>query len=369
MGDRLPASSMAPTTVPVVMASDPRGAQEQAETRPRKLALAMVLKSARVLRRVFGHATWQRVGHVLLLGGIVALISLHGLTPKTFRVDTTTVALVVIAVVVVLTPLLESATLPGGAGLVFRRHLRALAQETVTLEAEQVRDETPSDGQADEAVARRTPGEPDPADVADRVLAEASHSPKVALMMLSSELDRSVRHLLMGSGWGVQNPVSGLRAGVRRLQEIGVLSPSAASAVDLFTQVRNEVVHGSRRPSEDEILQAIDSGLQIVNAVAAVPRERNFVAATDVELFEDAEGTRPVTDATGLLLRTVGPGPRGQENTRIFPTTYEHRVGEEVAWVWNMSRTWGPTWYRHPDSGRIEHGWDSSAEFVGPPLD
>ena len=96
-------------------------------------------------------------------------------------------------------------------------------------------------------------------------------------MLLSSELDRAVHHLLMGSGWGAKRRRWPLRDGVARLVELGVIPASATSAADAFTQVRNAVVHGSRARSDDDVLRAIDSGIGIYNAIANVPRERNFV--------------------------------------------------------------------------------------------
>jgi hypothetical protein len=55
---------------------------------------------------------------------------------------------------------------------------------------------------------------------------------------------------------------------------------------------------------------------------------------------------------------------------RVFPTTRTHfERGREVAWDWNRDRSWGPAWYRHPDSGDLQHAWDSSLEFIGRHLD
>jgi hypothetical protein len=157
---------------------------------------------------------------------------------------------------------------------------------------------------------------------------------------------------------------------VARLVELGVIPASATSAADLFRQVRNDVVHGAQPHSGDDILRAIDSGIGIYNAVANVPRERNFVLATDIPLFGDEALTVPITDATGIMLRTVAANSQKTESERIFPTTRDHfRVGEEVSWVWSSSHVWRSAWYRHPKTDAVRKGWDSAAEFIGTPID
>jgi hypothetical protein len=174
----------------------------------------------------------------------------------------------------------------------------------------------------------------------------------------------------MGSGWGIARRSWPLPDGVARLVELGVIPASATAAVDLFTQVRNAVVHGAKPRSGDEILRALDSGIEIYNAIANVPRERNFVLAAGIPLFADEDMTTPIPDAKGIMLRTVAATSQREESERIFPTTRNHfQVGEEVAWVWGHSRSWGPAWYRHPKTGEVLKGWDGAAEFIGTPID
>jgi hypothetical protein len=301
----------------------------------------------------------------------VALIVLHGVDSTTFHVDTTTVALAAMIVVLALVPLLESATLPGGGGLVFRKQLNALESAVSELEAGSDGSlAEPRDASRDghEHGAAAIPAVQALEDVVDQVLREAARSPKIGLMLLSAELERAVRRLLMASGWGAGRPRAALREGVQRLVEIGVLSRSAASTLDLFTQVRAAVVHGSRQPTDDEILRALDSGIQLYSAVAVIPRERHFVWAAGVELFSDEGCTVQTVDATGVILRSVAE-PRNVESKRIFPTTLSFQTGDEVAWMWNTSKQWGPTWYRSLDTSEPVKAWDGSVEFVGRPLD
>jgi hypothetical protein len=322
-------------------------------------------------RRIRDLAATDR-GRALIVTGAVLLIVVHGLWPEKFEVDTVTVALVALIVTVVLLPLLESASLPGGGGFVFRDKLDKLgkAAEMVADEIAKADQDDPDNDQDETNAAQRDVQRLAADEVVGEVLEVAARSPKLALMLISSELERAIHHLLMGSGWGAGRRRWALRDGVARLVELGVLPASAKPAADLLTQVRNAVVHGARPRSEDEVLRALDSGIEIYNAVANVPRERNFVFATDVPIFSDEDATQPITDAKGVMLRTVSPGARRTESRRIFPTTRDHfRLGDEVAWVWGDSRRWGEAWYRDPESGAIHKAWEGSLEFIGTPID
>ena len=146
---------------------------------------------------------------LFLLAAVTALIILHGLVPSAFVVDGTTIGLLVILVVVALVPILRSASLPGGAGLEF--DLDRLRQESQLAEDEQEEHEISTSGDG-----------PAPPDVEEEVLEERLQSadavvaevlreawgvnPKVGLMVLSAELDRAVRELLLGTGWGTFGP-------------------------------------------------------------------------------------------------------------------------------------------------------------------
>lgn len=84
-----------------------------------------------------------------------------------------------------------------------------------------------------------------------------------------------------------------------------------------------------------------------------------------VELYGDEEGTVPVKMGHGVILRSVSPG-RLVSSYQIFPTTLGHfETGKAITWEWDMSRVWGPTWYRDPSDNAIKKAWEGSAEFVG----
>ncbi|HST55228.1 MAG TPA: hypothetical protein VLJ42_04940 [Solirubrobacteraceae bacterium] len=316
-------------------------------------------------RNIVASIAANGVVRLLLVALAVALIVVHGIWPVKFEVDSASVALVVVIVVVALFPWLESADLPGGGKLKFRHKLDEFdaAVETLTVEASAT-----VDGDADDVkvAARREAAD----GVVAEVLDQAAQSPKLAIMLLSSELDRELHRLLMGTGWGVQRRLWNLREGIARLVEVSVIPASATYAADLFTQIRNEVVHGAGSRSDDEILRAIDSGIEMYNAVANVRRERNFVLYVNVPIFSDDALTVPITDGTAVFLRTVAPTAQKTETERIFPTTRtDFKVGEEVAWLWDNSKQWGEAWCKHPATGDIIKPWDGSLNFIGSPID
>jgi hypothetical protein len=314
---------------------------------------------------------------------VVLLAVVHGVIPSHFLVDGTTLALVGFLVVLVLVPLLESATLPGGGGLTFRNNLDRLQQEAqATLDAPlQSAKEAPSVPPSEGGERQPPPVPRSPADgpqellppsslgsTVARTLEEASRSPRIGLMYLASELERATRNLLASTGWDTPSTGRSLRDGINRLVELGVVPQSMPSALELFSLVRNEVVHGRQRATDEEVVRALDAGLTLLHAIEAVPRERHFVVSVGVPVFGDEACTERIESADGIILRSVSPG--GQAATlRIFPTTRKtYEVGREVAWEWNPGRQWGPAWYRDDDFG-VRQAWLGSMEFVGRHLD
>lgn len=343
-------------------------------------ALGRILSDCMNKLRELLRACYQALDDVtparlLVVGLIIGLIIVHGVRAASFEVDGITIGLMAVLVIVVLVPLLESATLPLGGGFKLHRRLDELKGETdAAVKGQELVNERTGREEAEGAQQRADSGsaasaEPQTVDsVVAHVLEQAQKSPRLGLIVLASELDRAVRDLLRGTGWWVEGRTGSLGAGVVRLAELGVLAPSMPSAVENFMAVRNDVVHGGQRVTDEDILRAVDTGVTLLRAVGTVPRERNFVSAVGVPLYKDETCTQPIEDATGVILRTVSPGGTAT-SFRIFPTTRSHfQVGREVAWKWNPERQWGPAWYRDED-GEVHQAWGGSLEFVGRQLD
>lgn len=299
-----------------------------------------------------------------------ALIVVHGIWPKSFVVDQMTLGLLTVAAVLALVPLLKSATFPGGTGVQFREELDHLKDASARAVIDQALADPPVvKATSVEALTIEQSALQAAEGTITEILREAARSPRIGLVMLSGELEASVRQLLAMTGWETPASARSVSMGVRRLVEVGVLTESAASALALFMTVRNEIVHGRTRASDDEVVRAIDAGVSLLRAITVIPRERNVIEHENVPIFSDPEGTIPVSFGHGVIMRTHTPGGR-TSTLRIYPTTRtDHEVGREVTWEWDLGHRWGETWYGDPASGEIKSAWTASAEFRGRHLD
>ena len=314
----------------------------------------------------------------------VALIVLHAAAPKGFHVDLTTLGLVVVVAAVLLEPLIESFTLPGGAGVAFRRRVDNLteasaqfSEEAPTFQpqeqkspelpgpvAEEGHIETSAEVgrdliQAPHSHARAAE------QIADRVLDEASLDPRLGLMSIARELELEVNRLLAVSGWGQGRRRWPLAQAVDKLVEMQQLPASTSHAIRAFTSVRNLAVHGAKTPDEQAVTAAVLAGIDIYVGIASIPREAHIVDEINIELYADEELTQRIERGVGVALHNVGPDSLSRT---VYPTTRDYfRPGDEVAWGWGPGR-WEAAWYRDRESGAAMQAFDAALEFVGPPL-
>lgn len=191
------------------------------------------------------------------------------------------------------------------------------------------------------------------------VLAEAQRSPRLALMLLSAEIEKLARRVAGETGGQYKS----LYASVRKWQEH--LPSHAGEAFRLFAAVRNRILHGGTA-SDEEILRAIDSGLALAAALRSLPTSKLVVLQAGIELFTDPECKVPA-DGKGVMLSVKDP--EGDTEIQIWPTRRDYGVGISVSPEWAFEKVWPATWYRHPDSGEVIHAWLQAAEFVGRNLD
>ncbi len=203
---------------------------------------------------------------------------------------------------------------------------------------------------------------------AREVISQAVESPKAALMLLASDIERELRELLAATGLHRMHRITSVPASIERLASETPLPDVVREAVQQFWPIRNRLVQG-HNVTNDDILRAIDAGLLILKSVRAIPREVNVVYHPGAELFADPHGMKLVPGVRALILETTSSD--GQQKTlRIYPTTRTDYVkGKRVAWEWNSRNRYGESWYRDPDSGEIKDGWRGSLEFVGRHLD
>lgn len=200
------------------------------------------------------------------------------------------------------------------------------------------------------------------------IISEAAHSPKTALILLASELEKLARQLLACTGQLNGRRFVPVIQAIAELDKNYGLPRHVPSSLKLFQEARNRLIHGGEGTDED-ILRAIDSGLTILKALQAFPREINVVYHPGVDLFANSELTDPILNAKGIILETLTPGG-ATKSRRIFPTTRTHfKKGHQVAWEWNMQNIWEKGWYRDPDTAEVKVAFMGSAEFIGRHLD
>lgn len=201
------------------------------------------------------------------------------------------------------------------------------------------------------------------------ILREAVQSPKAALLLLASDLEREARQLLASVGHLNGQRYVPLSQAIAVLgKQFGGLPGHIPSSLKFFWEARNKLIHGGDASHED-ILRAIDSGITILKALKAFPREVNVVYHPGVDVFHDPLCRNKIEGVKGVILETESPG--GTTKTfRIFPTTQQYFIkGKRVAWEWSFDKSWGEAWYKNPDNEEIKVAWTSAAEFVGRHLD
>ena len=211
--------------------------------------------------------------------------------------------------------------------------------------------------------------EPDAIDETREILREAVQSPKAALLLLASDLEREARQLLASVGHLEGRRHVPLTQAIEVLdKQFGGLPGHIPSSLRFFWEARNKLIHGGDASDED-ILRAIDSGITILKALKAFPREVNVVYHPGVDIFHDPLCRNRIEGVKGVILETESPG--GTTKTfRIYPSTLLHYVkNKRVAWEWSFEKTWGEAWYKDPDTKEIKPAWSSAAEFVGRHLD
>lgn len=208
----------------------------------------------------------------------------------------------------------------------------------------------------------------DAADVQRKIASESAKSPYGALLVLSGELEILARQVLATTGHLQDRTVVPLQKAIVELQHQFGLPPHLLEAMRVFWKVRNRLLHEGRGTEED-VLRALDSGLTLLKALQAIPREINVVVDPNIQLFSDDKLAQPMHTVHGVLLETTAPDGSAK-SLRIFPTTREHfQKGRQVTWEWNPRVQWGAAWYRHPETGQATQGWLQSLEFTGRHLD
>lgn len=205
-------------------------------------------------------------------------------------------------------------------------------------------------------------------DTAQEILKLSAASPKAALSILSATIEKETRDLVAVSGHLKGRTHLGLRGAIEVIAATSGLPPHVAGSLKHFNDVRNRIVHG-HGATNDDVLRALDSGITILKALQAIPRETNVIWSPGVIIYNDPELKSQIMGAKGVILETTSPGGT-QTSRRIYPSTKDwFKKGQRVSWEWSPNSTWEKAWYRDPETLEIKVAWDASSEFIGRPLD
>jgi len=201
------------------------------------------------------------------------------------------------------------------------------------------------------------------------IVHEAARSPKAALILLATEIEREARKVMASVGLLKGRRHVPFTQALNELdRQYGGLPGHVSSGIKHFWDVRNRIIHGGGA-DEANILSAIDSGVTILRALQALPRETNIVYHPGVKVYSDLDCKNEISNTKGVILETSSPSG-AKTFYRIFPTTKTHfQKGRRVAWEWSNEHRWGDAWYKDPDTNEIKLAWNSSMEFVGRNLD
>lgn len=200
------------------------------------------------------------------------------------------------------------------------------------------------------------------------IIKQASHSPKTALILLASEVEKEARQTLASIGKFKTSRKLTLSQIIDELDSHYGLPKHVSSSLRLFWDTRNKIIHGGAAEDRN-ILSAIDSGVTILKTLQALPRETNLIHNEGVTIYSDSICKNEIPNAKGIILKTFSSSG-AHVFYRIFPSTRTHfKKGIRVAWEWSFENTWNDAWYKDPETNEIKLAWNSSAEFIGRNLD
>ncbi len=200
-----------------------------------------------------------------------------------------------------------------------------------------------------------------------RILDDLASNPNVALIRLSSLLEKELRILFGTMGHFSSFEHLSAPKALEWLTEQGLFPKHTIGSLHIFWNLRNAIVHGSNPPNQYEVVKVVDIGLALLRTLRAVPHEVHTIHHPGVVVYHDNQCTRKMDGVYGLVLDTTSPGG-GITSVRVFPTTRlsYYKRGKQVTAEWDPTKSWGEAWYVDPDTNEAKIAWSQAAgEFIG----
>lgn len=112
------------------------------------------------------------------------------------------------------------------------------------------------------------------------------------------------------------------------------------------------------------------------NPVVGVPTQRDpeqsdempvvpyRVLYADIPFYSDAECKKEVREAKIAILEALDPDDELAE-WDVVPSLNRYVPGQLVQWNLNNKKLWEESWYKNPESRKIERAWTIHVEFIG----
>ena len=88
------------------------------------------------------------------------------------------------------------------------------------------------------------------------------------------------------------------------------------------------------------------------------------VLYADIPFYSDPECKNEVPEARIAILEMLDPDDKVKE-LDIVPVLKKYEPGQLLRWNLNNKAEWEESWYRHPETGKVERAWTFHVEFIG----
>lgn len=172
----------------------------------------------------------------------------------------------------------------------------------------------------------------------NEVLALSSRDPQSALAKVSRELEMSIRRLAVASNMDTaldSSPNQLWRSIVRIAPNVN-WKPDTTGFLIICSALLDLTLADENVLSDADKRRLISQGLSAVGFVEGVPRERIFVVASDLPIFEDRSLQKDM-GRRAVVVKHVNPD--GTETVQALLTSEPRRYkpGMEVSWEWRIN--------------------------------
>ena len=95
-----------------------------------------------------------------------------------------------------------------------------------------------------------------------------------------------------------------------------------------------------------------------------MPARPYRVLYADLPFYSDAECKSQTEGVHMIIIKSEDPKQTHQVR-ECMPTRKSYKAGQLVQWDLNPKQIWQSSWYKNPETGKIEEAWVQAVEFIG----